>query len=131
MCEDCDRTAEYDAMEDDDWWMQDDDWWWYDDMEDVQYDDEKFRQAVSAVYVHAEELLMRKHKDYGPKNIGLSPGGPLNGLRVRMHDKLARINNLLDSGAEPTNESFRDSWLDLMNYAAIGLLVIDNKWPNE
>ncbi len=51
----------------------------------------------------------KKHKDYGPTNISLSPGGPLNGLRVRMHDKTARINHLIDSGATPENESLRDS----------------------
>jgi len=44
----------------------------------------------------AGNLLIKKHKDYGPTNISLSPGGPLNGLRVRMHDKLARINHLID-----------------------------------
>lgn len=43
------------------------------------------------------DLLLSKHADYGPKNISDSPGGPLNGLRVRMHDKLARINNLVDT----------------------------------
>ena len=46
-----------------------------------------------------------------------------------MWDKLARINNLIDSGAEPENESLRDSWIDILNYAAIGLLVTDGKWP--
>lgn len=79
----------------------------------------------------AGNLLIKKHKDYGPTNISLSPGGPLNGLRVRMHDKTARINHLIDSGATPENESLRDSFLDLLNYSAIALLVLDNKWPRE
>jgi hypothetical protein len=48
-----------------------------------------------------------------------------------MWDKTARINNLIDTGATPENESLRDSFLDLMNYAAIALLVIDGNWPNE
>ena len=88
-----------------------------------------FESAVREVFDEARELLLRKHRDYGPHNIGRSPGGPLNGLRVRMWDKLARINNLIDKGAEPENESLRDSLMDLMNYAAIGLLVIDGRWP--
>lgn len=76
-------------------------------------------------------LLIKKHKDYGPKNIGQSPGGALNGLRVRMHDKLARINHLIDSGATPENESLADSFLDLANYAIIAQLVIRGEWPSK
>ena len=75
--------------------------------------------------------MLRKHSDYGPKNISQSPGGPLNGLRVRMWDKTARINNLLDSGVQPSNEPLRDSFLDLMDYCAIAMLVLDGKWPQE
>ena len=77
------------------------------------------------------DLLLSKHKDYGPKNISLAPGGAINGLRVRMHDKLARINNLVDSGATPEHESLEDSFKDMANYAIIGLLVLRNKWDNE
>jgi hypothetical protein len=74
------------------------------------------------------ELLLSKHKDYGPKNISQAPGGAINGLRVRMHDKLARINNLIDSGASPEHESLEDSFKDVANYAIIGLLVLRGKW---
>lgn len=88
----------------------------------------EFAQSVSKTFKEAEDLLIRKHKDYGPKNISGSPGGPLNGLRVRMHDKLARINNLIDSGATPENESLRDSFIDMANYALIAMLVIDGNW---
>lgn len=76
------------------------------------------------------DLLLSKHRDYGPKNISDAPGGPINGLRVRMHDKLARINNLTDSGAEPEHESLEDSFKDMANYAIIGLLVLRGKWDN-
>jgi hypothetical protein len=79
----------------------------------------------------AGNLLIKKHKDYGPKNISQSPGGPLNGLRVRMWDKIARINHLIDSGATPENESLRDSFIDLLNYSAIAMMVIDGNWPKE
>lgn len=75
-------------------------------------------------------LLLSKHRDYGPKNISDSPGGPLNGLRVRMHDKLARINNLTDKGAAPQYESLEDSFKDMANYAIIGLLVLRNQWDS-
>jgi len=76
-------------------------------------------------------LLLSKHKDYGPLNIAKSPGGPVNGLRVRMWDKIARINHLVDSGAEAEHESLEDSFKDLANYAIIGMMVLRGKWPNE
>jgi hypothetical protein len=91
----------------------------------------EFNNDVADVTSGLFDLLIKKHKDYGPKNISLSPGGPLNGLRVRMWDKLARINNLVESGAKPENESLEDSFKDMANYAIIGLLVLQGKWPNE
>jgi len=77
------------------------------------------------------DLLISKHRDYGPRNISDAPGGAINGLRVRMHDKLARINNLVDSGVEPQHESLEDSFKDMANYAIIGLLVLRGKWDNQ
>jgi len=90
---------------------------------------DEFIQDVWRVFDTAGNLLLRKHKDYGPKNIAHSPGGALNGLRVRMWDKVARINNLVDSKVSPSNESLRDSFIDLLNYSAIAILVLENKWP--
>lgn len=74
-------------------------------------------------------LLLDKQEDYGPSNISRAPGGPLNGLRVRIYDKISRINNLIDTGADPHNESLRDSFVDLANYAVIALMVLDGVWP--
>lgn len=92
---------------------------------------EDFERDVLRVVEQNAAVLFRKHRDYGPKNISLSPGGALNGLRVRMHDKLARINHLIDSGVEPENEALIDSFLDLANYAVIAQLVIRGEWPHE
>jgi hypothetical protein len=86
---------------------------------------------INATIKELTDLLLSKHKDYGPKNISYAPGGPLNGLRVRMHDKLARINNLIDSGVDPKHESMEDSFKDMANYSIIGLLVLREQWDNE
>ncbi|CAB4128587.1 Clostridium phage phiCTP1, Gp74 [uncultured Caudovirales phage] len=91
----------------------------------------QFEQALEHIFLDGLGLLVQKHQDYGPKNISQSPGGPLNGLRVRMWDKLARINNLVDNGAEPEYESLRDSFIDLMNYSAIAIMVLDGEWPED
>lgn len=90
-----------------------------------------FDELVYKYYGDNADLLLRKHADYGPKNISQSPGGPLNGLRVRMWDKIARINNLIDSDVTPENESLKDSFQDLANYATIAMLVIDGNWPED
>ena len=89
-----------------------------------------FIKNVVTTFQELQDLLISKHKDYGPKNISDSPGGPINGLRVRMHDKLARINNLVDSNKNPEHESLEDSFKDMANYAIIGLLVLRGKWDN-
>jgi hypothetical protein len=86
--------------------------------------------SLSDITRELGDLLLSKHLDYGPKNITDAPGGPINGLRVRMHDKLARINNLFDSGASPEHESLEDSFKDMANYAIIGLLVLRGKWDS-
>jgi hypothetical protein len=108
-------------------------------MEDIEGNEElmggfaefQFEQALEHIFLQGIDLLVQKHRDYGPKNISESPGGPLNGLRVRMWDKLARINHLVDNNATPENESLRDSFIDLMNYSAIAVMVLDEDWPQD
>lgn len=74
-------------------------------------------------------ILIKKHKDYGPLNIAHAPGGAMNGLTVRMYDKLARISHLCsDKNDTPNYESIEDSLIDLVNYATIGILVQRGLW---
>jgi hypothetical protein len=93
--------------------------------------DPKFKRDVENTFNELKELLLSKHLDYGPKNISDSPGGPINGLRVRMHDKSARINNLVDKNKNPQHESLEDSFKDMANYAIIGLLVLRKQWDSD
>lgn len=88
----------------------------------------QFASHVQNVAEELVDLLISKHHDYGPKNIAQSPGGPLNGLRVRLWDKLARLNNLVDTNVDPEHESLEDTFKDMANYAIIGLLVLRGKW---
>jgi hypothetical protein len=89
----------------------------------------EFADNMWEVIDNCGNVLLSKQEDYGPTNISRAPGGPLNGLRVRMFDKIARINNLIDEGKTPENESLRDSFLDLANYGIIALMVLDGVWP--
>ena len=84
---------------------------------------------IDVIIADLKNLLLKKQHDYGPLNISNAPGGPINGLRVRMYDKLARINNLYEKGGDtPNYESIADSFMDLANYAIIGLLVQNGQW---
>ena len=89
----------------------------------------EFWEVSDKYYKDLHQVLVKKQSDYGPKNIANAPGGPLNGLRVRIFDKVARINNLIDSNKEPENESLQDSFLDLANYSIIALMVLNDEWP--
>jgi len=90
---------------------------------------ETFKFDSIAIYNEAWELLVKKQLDYGPKNIANAPGGALNGLLVRMHDKIARLNHLIYEVKDtPQNESIEDSFVDLLNYSAIALMVLRGKW---
>jgi Nucleotide modification associated domain 1 len=92
---------------------------------------QRFKAHVAEVFAEAQDLLLTKHRDYGPKNIAEAPGGPMNGLRVRMWDKMARLNHLWDSGDDPAvvDEAIEDTLMDLANYALIGALVLRQQWP--
>jgi hypothetical protein len=91
---------------------------------------EKFKDDSIVIYDEAWDILIQKQLDYGPLNIANSPGGPLNGLLVRMFDKISRLNNLVYNVQDtPKNESVEDSFIDLLNYSAIALMVIRGKWP--
>lgn len=65
------------------------------------------------------ETLVRKQRDYGHENIRRFGS---QGLYVRLHDKVARLENLLKSGAVPENESLQDNIMDVVGYCAIGCM---------
>ena len=87
----------------------------------------KSSNDVDVILEDLAKILYKKHKDYGPMNIAGAPGGPMNGLRVRMYDKLARLTHLGDSDT-PNYETIEDTLIDLANYAIIGLLVQRGQW---
>lgn len=69
------------------------------------------------------DTLIVKQFDYGPQNILWAEQHGLRGLVVRAHDKVARINNLVRRGCAPKNEALVDSWLDLVGYSLLGMML--------
>ena len=64
-------------------------------------------------------ILIKKQSDYGHHNIARFGRA---GLLVRVHDKVARLENLLQSDKTPENESILDNFIDVIGYSAIGMM---------
>ncbi len=64
-------------------------------------------------------VIIRKQRDYGHENIARFGR---TGLLVRLHDKVARLENLLGSGKSPNNESIEDNVGDVIGYCTIGAM---------
>lgn len=108
------------------------DWWpVYEVSSGADKDETDFGILVRDKSEEAVTLLLKKHADYGPNNIALSPFGPLEGLTVRLWDKVARLAHLLKEGKTPDNESVRDTLIDISNYGLIGVMVVDGCWNSE
>lgn len=74
-------------------------------------------------------LLDLKQQDYGSGNV--SDFGVF-GVVVRMNDKFRRVENLFQNRRrKAVNESIRDSFRDISNYALIALMLDSGKWPQE
>jgi hypothetical protein len=77
------------------------------------------KRSQQLTVVEVTETLIRKQRDYGPENIRRFGR---QGLMVRMHDKIARQENLTATGHTPSNESIADTYLDIVGYSAIGIM---------
>jgi hypothetical protein len=77
------------------------------------------KTALPLTVAEVAQTLVRKQRDYGPENIRRFGR---RGLMVRMHDKVARLENLLKQNLDPVNESIHDNFLDVVGYATIGLM---------
>jgi hypothetical protein len=71
------------------------------------------------------EILVRKQRDYGPENIRRFGR---QGLMIRLHDKVARLENLDGGGRGPENESILDTFIDIIGYCAIGIMWERNEF---
>lgn len=77
--------------------------------------DEQLSQYVDKI----STILVKKQHDYGHHNIARFGRA---GLLVRMHDKVARLENLLQDEKTPENESILDNYIDVIGYASIGIM---------
>jgi hypothetical protein len=68
---------------------------------------------------HLVSTLVRKQRDYGHNNIAKYGR---QGLIIRVHDKIARLENLVAKNSTAANEPIEDTILDIAGYSAIGMM---------
>lgn len=70
------------------------------------------------------QLLCRKQHDYGHNNI---TNFGIIGVAIRICDKIARIDNLSKRN-KPTNESLVDSYIDIVGYSMISIMLNEDSF---
>jgi hypothetical protein len=84
-----------------------------------------YEEALDDVLKHIRTMLISKRHDYGENN--LKKHG-LYGILVRLDDKTARINNLLNKECIMVNdESIVNTFADIAGYAIQGILLEQNR----
>lgn len=79
------------------------------------------------VQEEALELFTRKNKDYGD---AFADNGVI-GVLVRMGDKIRRLQSITKNKISLVDdESLRDTLIDLHNYSAMAIMLLDEKEEN-
>ena len=78
---------------------------------------------LKTIQAEALELFTRKNKDYGD---AFAAYGPI-GVLVRLGDKIQRLLSITNNGITlVSNESLRDTLMDLHNYSAMSIMLMDS-----
>ena len=81
-------------------------------------------EQMQKVHQEALELFKKKNADYGDSFANFGPVGVI----VRMGDKINRLSSVTKNGVHfVDNESIRDTLIDLHNYAAMAVMLIDEE----
>tara|TARA_A100001011_G_scaffold104659_1_gene110753 strand:- start:1025 stop:1465 length:441 start_codon:yes stop_codon:yes gene_type:complete len=81
-------------------------------------------EQLKQVQTEAYKLFCKKNKDYGDAFADYGVVGVL----VRLGDKIRRAQSISNNGVSlVSDESFRDTLIDLHNYAAMGVMLLDNE----
>jgi hypothetical protein len=77
------------------------------------------QRGIILTVPEVHKILVKKQTDYGPENIRRFGR---RGLLIRLHDKVARLENLDGDGRDPQNESVVDTFVDIVGYCTIGIM---------
>ena len=79
---------------------------------------------MKTVQTEALDLFIKKNADYGDAFANYGSVGVI----VRLGDKIQRLMSVSKNGVTLVNtESLRDNLIDLHNYAAMGIMLIDEQ----
>ena len=79
---------------------------------------------MATVQKEGLELFKKKNADYGDS---FAIYGPV-GVIIRVGDKINRLSSVTQNGVNLVDtESIRDTLIDLHNYAAMAIILLDNK----
>ena len=83
---------------------------------------------MTKVQREAFQLFKKKNEDYGD---AFATFGPV-GVIVRMGDKINRLTSVTKNGVNLVdNESLRDTLIDLHNYSAMAIMLLDEDNKSE
>ena len=81
-------------------------------------------EQYKAIHNEAMDLFKKKNKDYGEAFANFGPVGVI----VRMGDKINRLSSVTGSSVSLIKtETIRDTLIDLHNYAAMAIMLMDEK----
>ena len=79
-------------------------------------------KKLSKIQKETLKIFKKKNADYGDS---FATYGPV-GVIVRMGDKISRLNSITNNGITLVDtESLRDTLIDLHNYSAMAIMLID------
>ena len=82
--------------------------------------EERLKQYQN-IHDEARELFYSKNKDYRDS---FSEYGPV-GVIIRLGDKIKRYTSVTSNSISVESETLRDTLIDLHNYSAMALMLID------
>ena len=84
-------------------------------------------EQLSSIHSEAMELFKKKNKDYGDAFANYGTIGVL----VRMGDKISRMQSITSNKISLINtEALRDTLIDLHNYSAMAIMLMDEEKSN-
>lgn len=85
---------------------------------------QKRHEQMQIVQKEGFELFVKKNKDYGD---AFAQYGTI-GVLMRIQDKISRAMSITKTGVTLIeDEKIRDTLIDLHNYAAMGIMLLDEK----
>ena len=80
-------------------------------------------EQMKKVQKEGLELVKKKNSDYGDSFANYGPIGVI----IRMGDKIQRLSTITNKTIQVNDESIRDTLIDLHNYSAMAIMLLDEE----